>query len=171
MFVEQDKVFVAGGRRAPHSKVRTPVISPLTERIIGFVSDADVSDADVSDADVSDADVSDADVSDADVSDADVSDADVAVEVARDAFDDPRSWSRWDPLARADALNRFADALEGRGERIAKAVSRQNGMPLRWSGTREAQLCGLFGPCSLGGTGGSPFGSDRLAPLLLTVDL
>lgn len=57
-------------------------------------------------------------------------DVDNAVAAARAAFDDPQGWSSWDVDARAQAMERFADALERRGPEIARLVSGQNGMPI-----------------------------------------
>lgn len=60
-------------------------------------------------------------------------DVDSAVAAARAAFDDPRGWAHWDVDARAQAMERFADALEQRGSEIARLVSGQNGMPIALS--------------------------------------
>ncbi|GLY38052.1 hypothetical protein Amsp01_040760 [Amycolatopsis sp. NBRC 101858] len=49
---------------------------------------------------------------------------------ARAAFDDPAGWSGWEPVARADAIERLAVALDARGEEMARRVSSQNGMPI-----------------------------------------
>jgi aldehyde dehydrogenase (NAD+) len=57
-------------------------------------------------------------------------DIDAAVAAARRAFDDPDGWSRWEPARRRDALERFAVALEKRGQETATRVSLQNGMPI-----------------------------------------
>lgn len=65
-------------------------------------------------------------------------DVDAAVAAARDAFDDPAGWSRWEPAQRAEALLRLADALDKRGEDIAHRVSSQNGMPIAVSRQLEA---------------------------------
>lgn len=65
-------------------------------------------------------------------------DVDAAVAAARDAFDDPAGWSRWEPAQRAEALLRLADALDKRGEDIAHRVSSQNGMPIAVSRQVEA---------------------------------
>jgi acyl-CoA reductase-like NAD-dependent aldehyde dehydrogenase len=58
-------------------------------------------------------------------------DVDAAVAAARRAFDG--GWSQTSPADRAAALNRFADAMEKRADRITRAVSMQNGMPLALS--------------------------------------
>jgi acyl-CoA reductase-like NAD-dependent aldehyde dehydrogenase len=57
-------------------------------------------------------------------------DIDVAVAAARTAFDDPQGWSRWEPARRAEVLERFAVALEKRGEETERRVAVQNGMPI-----------------------------------------
>lgn len=59
-------------------------------------------------------------------------DVDRAVQAARRAFADS-GWSTTDPAERAAVLNRFADALEKRGEQVTRTVSMQNGMPLSLS--------------------------------------
>ena len=59
-------------------------------------------------------------------------DVDAAVTAARRAFDDSE-WARSTPAERAAALNRFADAVEKRTDRLAETVSAQNGMPLTLS--------------------------------------
>jgi geranial dehydrogenase len=59
-------------------------------------------------------------------------DVDRAVRAARRAFDES-GWATTDPAERAAVLNRFADALEKRGEQLTRTVSQQNGMPLSLS--------------------------------------
>jgi len=54
-------------------------------------------------------------------------DVDDAVAAARRAFGD---WSRWEPAKRAEALERFAVALEKRATETARRVTIQNGMPI-----------------------------------------
>jgi geranial dehydrogenase len=66
------------------------------------------------------------------VPEASQADVDRAVAAARKAFDES-GWSTSDPAERAAVLNRFADALERRGEQLTRAVSMQNGMPLSLS--------------------------------------
>ncbi|HSV40211.1 MAG TPA: aldehyde dehydrogenase, partial [Nocardioidaceae bacterium] len=65
-------------------------------------------------------------------------DADAAVSAARAAFDDVQGWSRWSPQQRAEAMNRFADELEGRAEETVRRVSGQNGMPVSVGQQTEA---------------------------------
>jgi aldehyde dehydrogenase (NAD+) len=50
----------------------------------------------------------------------------VAVAAARQAFG---GWSGLVPAARGEVLERFAAALEKRGEETARRVTMQNGMP------------------------------------------
>lgn len=56
-------------------------------------------------------------------------DVDAAVAAARSAFDDPSGWASWEPPLRAEALERFATALDKRADDIARAVTAQIGMP------------------------------------------
>lgn len=65
-------------------------------------------------------------------------DIDAAVSAARRAFDDPNGWSRSSPAHRAEALERFAAALEARGQETARRVSIQNGMPITLAQNFEA---------------------------------
>lgn len=65
-------------------------------------------------------------------------DIDRAVAAARRAFDTPGVWSDLAPAERATILRRFADEFEARGERIAAAVSSQNGMPVSVANQMEA---------------------------------
>jgi aldehyde dehydrogenase (NAD+) len=106
--IDHDKLFIGGDWVAPSSGARIEVVSSSTEELIGSVPEA-------AEADV-----------------------DAAVDAARAAFDDPAGWASWEPAARADAIERFADLLEGRGEDIAQRVSMQNGMPISISRQIEA---------------------------------
>lgn len=56
-------------------------------------------------------------------------DMDRAVAAARTALTDP-AWAGLDGAGRARLMNRFADAVAKRGERLARMVSMQNGMPI-----------------------------------------
>jgi geranial dehydrogenase len=56
-------------------------------------------------------------------------DIDRAVAAARRAFKES-AWASYTPAERGAALNRFADAIEKRGARLAQTVSMQNGMPI-----------------------------------------
>ncbi|WP_217576738.1 aldehyde dehydrogenase family protein, partial [Streptomyces sp. GbtcB7] len=65
-------------------------------------------------------------------------DIDSAVAAAREAFEGDGGssgddWSGLGPAERADALERFAAAIEARADEIARLVSRQNGMPMAMS--------------------------------------
>jgi geranial dehydrogenase len=64
-------------------------------------------------------------------------DIDAAVGAARAAFDG--GWGQSTPAERAEVLNRFADAVDKRGEQIARTVSLQNGMPVQVSSAFEHQ--------------------------------
>jgi aldehyde dehydrogenase (NAD+) len=105
--VHHNELFINGTLTAPHGSSRIEVTSPNSEEIIGSVPEA--SPADVDDA----------------------------VAAARRAFDDPRGWSHWEPARRADAIERFAAALEKRGEEISQLVSAQNGMPISIARSQE----------------------------------
>ena len=63
------------------------------------------------------------------VPEASEADVDAAVAAARTAFDDPSGWSR-SPQLRAEALERFAVALESRAAETSRRVTIQNGMPI-----------------------------------------
>jgi aldehyde dehydrogenase (NAD+) len=71
-------------------------------------------------------------------------DIDAAVAAARRAFDGT-GWSDLAPGERADALERFATALEARAQRIAETVTGEIGMPISLS----KQVNGSFGPAVL----------------------
>lgn len=105
---QYDKLFIGGEWATPSSSATITVVNASTEEVIGSVAEAREADIDV------------------------------AVEAARAAFADPSGWARWEPERRAEALDRFADALERRTDRIARAVSSQNGMPIAISGGFEA---------------------------------
>jgi acyl-CoA reductase-like NAD-dependent aldehyde dehydrogenase len=62
-------------------------------------------------------------------------DVDRAVAAAREAFGE---WAGWNPARRGEALERFAMALEKRGEQFAQLVSSQNGMPISIGRMSEA---------------------------------
>jgi acyl-CoA reductase-like NAD-dependent aldehyde dehydrogenase len=102
-----DSIFLGGRWVIPRPTARLDIVSASTEEVVGTV--AECSAADVDDA----------------------------VAAAREAFDDPSGWATWEPAARADALERFADAMQRRGPEIARLVSLQNGMPTMISGVSE----------------------------------
>jgi acyl-CoA reductase-like NAD-dependent aldehyde dehydrogenase len=98
--IEHRTLLRAGEWTGPHSTGLIRVYSANTEQEIGSVPDADRDDVDA------------------------------AVVAARGAFDDPHGWAHWEPAARAEALRRFATAIDDRAEAIARLVSDQNGMPI-----------------------------------------
>jgi geranial dehydrogenase len=63
-------------------------------------------------------------------------DIDNAVAAARKAFD--AGWGKTTPAERSEVLNRFADAVEKRGDDLARTVSMQNGMPYQISSQFES---------------------------------
>ncbi|MFE0820665.1 aldehyde dehydrogenase [Streptomyces sp. NPDC058847] len=69
-----------------------------------------------------------------------LADVDAAVAAARAAFEAPDGWAQWEPQQRGEALDRLADALQRRGDLIARAVSSQNGMPIASSRQLESGL-------------------------------
>jgi acyl-CoA reductase-like NAD-dependent aldehyde dehydrogenase len=71
-------------------------------------------------------------------------DIDAAVSAARRAFDDPTGWSTWSGTDRHKVLERFALALDDRGEEIARRITGQNGMPWALSSTVEAVFPSLL---------------------------
>ncbi len=109
-----DSFFIGGEFRPASGGDVIEVVSPSTEEAIGVVPDGTTSDVDS------------------------------AVAAARTAFDDPAGWSRWSPERRAEALERFATALDARGEEIARAVTSENGMPWQLSTAVEAVFPGLL---------------------------
>lgn len=64
-------------------------------------------------------------------------DVDKAVAAARHAFSES-DWATCSPAIRGAAINRFADALEKRGSKLAEAVSVQNGMPINTADQLES---------------------------------
>ncbi|WP_428311888.1 aldehyde dehydrogenase [Hydrocarboniphaga sp.] len=95
-------------------------------------------------------------------------DVDAAVAAARRAFDG--GWSQTSPADRAAKLSRFADAMEKRADRITRAVSMQNGMPLALSQQFEGgygvalarYYAGLAGAMQQEERRPSPLGFDTL---------
>ncbi|MBA4284583.1 MAG: aldehyde dehydrogenase [Xanthomonadaceae bacterium] len=70
-------------------------------------------------------------------------DIDRAVVAARKALEGP--WGDTTPAERAEVLNRFAAAIEKRADRLSRAVSAQNGMPLALSEQLESgYVCALL---------------------------
>src|SRR5258708_1014216 len=101
-------LFIAGQWRKPAGTQRIEVTSASTEESLGSVPEAAEGDIDL------------------------------AVAAARSAFDDPAGWPGWGPARRAEALERFAMALDKRGEQLAQLVSSQNGMPISIGRVSEA---------------------------------
>jgi aldehyde dehydrogenase (NAD+) len=98
--IDSNELFVGGEWSEPQGSERISVISASTEEPVGSVPEG-------TNADI-----------------------DRAVRAAREAFDDSGGWSSWPVKERAQALERLAAALEGRGEETARRVSLQNGMPI-----------------------------------------
>jgi acyl-CoA reductase-like NAD-dependent aldehyde dehydrogenase len=107
---EFDHFYIGGEWVGPSGDKRFEIISPSTEEHVGSAPEA-------SEADV-----------------------DRAVAAARAAFADTAGWAHWGPARRAEALDRFATAMESRSDQLAKLVSAQNGMPIAIS----TQLEGAF---------------------------
>src|SRR5580658_4234192 len=101
-------LYIGGGWRKPVTAGRIEVTSASTEESLGSVPEA-------AEADI-----------------------DLAVAAARYAFADPAGWASWDAARRGAALERFAAALEKRGEQFAQLVSSQNGMPISIGRVSEA---------------------------------
>ena len=97
--VNYDKLFIGGAWVAPKTGDRIDVHSPTTLEYVGSVPEGREADIDS------------------------------AVSAARQASDDPTGWGRWTPAQRTEALERFAQALDSRGEETARRVTMQNGMP------------------------------------------
>ncbi|GAB3710343.1 aldehyde dehydrogenase [Nocardiopsis oceani] len=98
--VDYDRMYIGGAWAEPTTPARIGVRSATTHEPVGSVPEA-------SEADV-----------------------DAAVAAARTAFDDPSGWAHSTPGQRREALERFARALESRGEETARRVTVQNGMPI-----------------------------------------
>lgn len=98
--IDYEKLFIGGQWAAPTSSATIRSRSATTQELLGSVPEAIEADVDS------------------------------AVTAARLAFDDPSGWSRWSPAQRTEILERFAQALESRGDEMANRVTRQNGMPI-----------------------------------------
>jgi aldehyde dehydrogenase (NAD+) len=98
--IDYDKLYVGGSWIQPATSNTIAVHSATTEEHVGVVPEGSKADIDG------------------------------AVAAARKAFDDPQGWSRWEPARRAEVLERFAVALEKRGEETERRVAVQNGMPI-----------------------------------------
>ncbi|WP_067903026.1 aldehyde dehydrogenase [Nocardia vaccinii] len=108
--MHHDSLLIGGQWVPSASGSRISVVSPVSEQVIGSVPMAAPQDVDA------------------------------AVAAARSAFDEPAGWSSWDPAIRADALRRFAEALDRRAGEIVRAVSSQNGMPSAIGRRSEGRL-------------------------------
>ncbi|MBS4730299.1 aldehyde dehydrogenase [Mycobacterium sp. SM1] len=108
MSLAYDELFIGGDWVKPPAATPITVVSASTEEVLGQAPEATRAEVDA------------------------------AVGAARDAFDDPAGWPRWEPARRAEALERLADALDKRAEEIAQRVSGQNGMPITVSRQLEA---------------------------------
>jgi aldehyde dehydrogenase (NAD+) len=98
--VDSAELFIGGEWIKPQGSGRISVLAASTEEVVGSVPDG-------TNADI-----------------------DVAARAARAAFEDRSGWSSWSSEDRAQALERLAAAMQGRGEEIAHRVSLQNGMPI-----------------------------------------
>jgi aldehyde dehydrogenase (NAD+) len=107
-------LYIDGEWTAPSSSQRIDVHSATTEEIVGSVPEGLERDIDR------------------------------AVDAARHAFDDPQGWAQWTPEQRGEVLDRFAAALEARGEETARRVTIQNGMPIAVAQGFEAAFPALL---------------------------
>ncbi|MEV6223870.1 aldehyde dehydrogenase [Nocardia fluminea] len=114
MTVDYTALYIGGAWTAPSSDRRIEAFSASTEELLGSVPAATETDVDA------------------------------AVAAARAAFDDPRGWSTWAPERRAEVLDRFAAELAGRSDQIARRVSSQNGMPIRFAKVVEGGVPGAM---------------------------
>src|SRR5260221_3052338 len=103
-----ESLFIAGQWQKPVSSRRIEVTSASTEESLGSVPEAAEGDIDR------------------------------AVAAARVTFTDPAGWASWEPARRGAALERFAAALEKRGEQLAQLVSSQNGTQISIGRVSEA---------------------------------
>ncbi|QUD82962.1 aldehyde dehydrogenase [Gordonia polyisoprenivorans] len=108
--IDQNALFIDGALTSSHASEYIEVRSAATEEVIGRAPAADAEDVDA------------------------------AVSAARRAFDDPQGWSTWSADERAITIERFADELETRTERLTGLVSSQNGMPISIAGMLESGL-------------------------------
>ncbi|MDQ0120818.1 acyl-CoA reductase-like NAD-dependent aldehyde dehydrogenase [Pseudarthrobacter defluvii] len=116
--IEYDGLYIGGEWAAPAEASWIKVHSPATEDYVGRVPNGRNKDIDR------------------------------AVRAARDAFGDPRGWSRWEPHERANVLRQLARELESRGAETARRVSIQNGMPIelseKWETRNPATLLNYY---------------------------
>ncbi len=133
--IDSDRLFVGGEWISPHGPGRIDVIAASTEEPIGSVPEGTHADVDA------------------------------AVAAARAAFDDPGGWSSWSAEERARAMERLADALESRGEEIARRVSMQNGMPISLALASEAVYPAVLARFYAGLIRGLPLEEERAGML------
>ncbi|GGN19331.1 aldehyde dehydrogenase [Streptomyces fuscichromogenes] len=108
-------LYIDGEQQRPLSTETYTVVSPSTEEEIGHIPVAGAKDVDT------------------------------AVAAARRALDAPGApWATSTPAERADAMERFADAIEARADELSRLVSRQNGMPIAMS-----PMVNAYGPAAL----------------------
>jgi acyl-CoA reductase-like NAD-dependent aldehyde dehydrogenase len=107
-------LYIGGEWRPPSTDATITLTSPSTEEVYGSVPDGAPADVDA------------------------------AVAAARRAFDDPSGWPSWSPARRGEVLERFAVALEQRGDETARRVTMQNGMPWALSTAVEAVFPALL---------------------------
>jgi len=110
MKTDYEQFFIGGSWVPPSSSERITIRGASTEEVVGGVPEGKPADMDA------------------------------AVGAARAAFDDPSGWSSGEPGARAEVMDRLADALEARGGEIARRVSMQSGMTLALSSQLEGQM-------------------------------
>jgi aldehyde dehydrogenase (NAD+) len=129
--IDSDELFIGGGWVEPQGSQRISVFAASTEELVGSVPEG-------TNADI-----------------------DAAVNAARAAFDDPSGWSSWSVEDRAQALERFAAALESRGEEAARRVSLQNGMPISFALQVEAVFPAVLARYYAGLIRQTPLQEDR----------
>ncbi len=129
--IDSDELFIGGEWIKPQGSGRISVLAASTEEPAGSVPEG-------TNADI-----------------------DAAVRAARAAFDDPIGWSSWSSEDRAQALERLAEALAGRGEEIAHRVSLQNGMPISFALQVEALFPSLLAQYYAGLIRQTPLEEDR----------
>ncbi|MEU3657071.1 aldehyde dehydrogenase [Streptomyces sp. NPDC032161] len=112
---EHTSLYIDGSLQQPLSTTTHTVVSPSTEQEIGRIPIAGAKDVDV------------------------------AATAARRALDAPGApWAAASPAERADAMERFAAAIEARADELGRLVTRQNGMPIAMS-----PLVNAYGPAAV----------------------
>ncbi len=131
MTIDSDELFIGGEWTEPRGSQRISVFAASTEELVGSVPEG-------TNADI-----------------------DAAVNAARAAFDDASGWSSWSVEDRAQALERFAGALESHGEEAARRVSLQNGMPISFALQVEAVFPAVLARYYAGLIRQTPLQEDR----------